>query len=538
MPESLTTIENSAFWNDSKLYDITLPQNLKYIGGGAFYYCFCSNADMPSDYELVIPDSVNYIGEYAFQGCQGVCHLKLPSGLTKINMGTFYFMNSLREIDIPDGVKTIGFDAFCDCKALSEVKLPAKLEVIGERAFGLCTSLFEVKIPSGVTTINDYAFARSNPGLSNKSLSNLTAVHIPASVTNMGDVFYNDNFDKLVLFVEKDSDAEKYAKTNGIKYSNGDFVPYTTGSNTIYFDTGNGEIICTDGSRFTDYDIPSQIEGVDVVSIAAQAFEGQYYLKNVTIPDRVTEIGKQAFNNCLRLESIVIPNTVTQIGENAFSGILDKDSFVLYVHPDSYAEHYAKDNGFNYEYISEDNNISYAVENGNIYIDENGVIVSADEGITAAEIPTQIGDLNITAIGENAFSNCKALLSVNIPESITAISPSAFAGCDESLVLYMPQNSYAAQFAKDNNLKYAYTDVTFVFGDADADNVVTASDAAFVLQKTLISTFELPIQKKTDDWLKYVDVDDDTYITASDAAFILQKTLISTFELPAEKKDK
>ena len=78
----------------------------------------------------------------------------------------------------------------------------------------------------------------------------------------------------------------------------------------------------------------------------------------------------------------------------------------------------------------------------------------------------------------------------------------------------------------------------FIFGDADADNVITASDAAFILQKTLISTFELPIQKKTNDWLIYADVDADNNITASDAAFILQKTLISTFELPAEKKYK
>ena len=36
----------------------------------------------------------------------------------------------------------------------------------------------------------------------------------------------------------------------------------------------------------------------------------------------------------------------------------------------------------------------------------------------------------------------------------------------------------------------------------------------------------------------YVDVDADTNITASDAAFILQKTLVSTFELLAEKKYK
>ena len=79
---------------------------------------------------------------------------------------------------------------------------------------------------------------------------------------------------------------------------------------------------------------------------------------------------------------------------------------------------------------------------------------------------------------------------------------------------------------------------TFIFGDVDGDNSVSASDAAFVLQKALISTFELPIQKQTDDWLKYTDVDADNNITASDATFILQKALISTFELPAEKKNK
>ena len=80
--------------------------------------------------------------------------------------------------------------------------------------------------------------------------------------------------------------------------------------------------------------------------------------------------------------------------------------------------------------------------------------------------------------------------------------------------------------------------LSFHIGDADGDNVITASDAAFVLQKTLISTFELPIQDKTEDWLKYTDVDADNNITASDATFILQKALISTFELPAEKKNK
>ncbi|MBO5560994.1 MAG: hypothetical protein J6A07_05035 [Firmicutes bacterium] len=80
----------------------------------------------------------------------------------------------------------------------------------------------------------------------------------------------------------------------------------------------------------------------------------------------------------------------------------------------------------------------------------------------------------------------------------------------------------------------AQSENEFLIGDADCDNKITASDTAYILQKTLVSTFELPIQNKTDNWLKYIDADADTYITASDATLVLQKTLTSTFELPAE----
>ncbi len=78
----------------------------------------------------------------------------------------------------------------------------------------------------------------------------------------------------------------------------------------------------------------------------------------------------------------------------------------------------------------------------------------------------------------------------------------------------------------------------YKFGDVDSDNSISASDAALVLQKSLISTFELPIQQETNEWEKYSDVNCDNLISASDATYILQKSLVSTFELPAEKKYK
>ena len=290
-------------------------------------------------------------------------------------------------------------------------------------------------------------------------------------------------------------------------------------------------------SSLVNVTLPQSLKSIEKLAFADTP------ISNISIPNGVESIDGDVFWNCANLKTVKLTSNLQYIYDDPFryndsESQPQKGWLKLYVPANSIIQKWAANNGYMYEIYEDKVYSEYAVEGGNIYIDENGVIVSADENITSADIPTEINGMNITAIGENAFSNCKVLLSVNIPESITAISTSTFTGCDENLVLYMPQNSYAAQFAKDNNLKYAYTDIVFVFGDADADNVVTASDAAFVLQKTLISTFELPIQKKTDDWLKYVDVDADTNITASDAAFILQKTLISTFELPAEKKYK
>ena len=54
----------------------------------------------------------------------------------------------------------------------------------------------------------------------------------------------------------------------------------------------------------------------------------------------------------------------------------------------------------------------------------------------------------------------------------------------------------------------------------------------------MTGTLELPVQKKTENWLEYIDADNDNKITASYASFIMQKTLVGTYLLPAEKTAK
>lgn len=74
-------------------------------------------------------------------------------------------------------------------------------------------------------------------------------------------------------------------------------------------------------------------------------------------------------------------------------------------------------------------------------------------------------------------------------------------------------------------------------GDADDDGILTASDAAAVLQKVLDNNFKIPCEEShPDDYKAICDVDSNHILTASDSACILQKVLNSSFIMPCEKQ--
>lgn len=62
-----------------------------------------------------------------------------------------------------------------------------------------------------------------------------------------------------------------------------------------------------------------------------------------------------------------------------------------------------------------------------------------------------------------------------------------------------------------------------VQGDADTDGILTAKDSAYVLQKTLDSTFKVPMADE--EYSVYCDVNGDKIVNADDASLILQRVL-------------
>ena len=141
--------------------------------------------------------------------------------------------------------------------------------------------------------------------------------------------------------------------------------------------------------------IPATLDGKTVTAIGDYAFARCSSLTSVSIPDSVTSIGDGAFYSCSSLTSVSIPDSVTSIGNTAF-----------------------------------------------------GCCFS----LTSVSIPD-----SVTAIESWAFYACSSLTSVSIPNSVTAIGDNAFSDCP-NLTLTVPRSSYAAEYAKTNNIPYTYPD--------------------------------------------------------------------------------
>ncbi len=157
----------------------TIPNDVTSIGDSAFYNCTGLTS-------IAIPNSVINIGVSAFQGCTNLTHVALSNSLTSINKGVFTDCTSLTSIVIPDGVTSIGEKIeengyfgggyegpFQNCTSLTSITIPSSVTSIGVNAFGSCSGLTSITIPNSVTSICSYAFS---------GCTGLTSITIPNSV--------------------------------------------------------------------------------------------------------------------------------------------------------------------------------------------------------------------------------------------------------------------------------------------------------------------------------------------------------------------
>lgn len=59
----------------------------------------------------------------------------------------------------------------------------------------------------------------------------------------------------------------------------------------------------------------------------------------------------------------------------------------------------------------------------------------------------------LISIGDRAFLDCRGLMTITIPDSVTSICDNAFGGY-ENLTIHAHEDSYAAEYAKINKVKF------------------------------------------------------------------------------------
>ena len=297
-------IPQDAFSQKKSLYYFSFPEETYEIGDNAFNGTGLSGA-------LIIPDNVRIIGGSAFYKTN-ISSLTLPAGLKEISAYAFYNCTSLSgQLELNESLECIDDSAFDLCSLRGHIRLPAGLKYIGCNAFKGNRFIGDLEIPELIKYIPEGAFSAGFTG--HLDLNNVTEMGrnafancgfagelvVPEGVKEIPDnCFVSNSFSAIVL-------------------------PSTLKFIGVY-------AFASSLSLTTPISIP---EGVITIGLAA--FQNCYYAPAIELPSSIQTIGQWAFQYCNYISRFtchaIDPPLVLN---NAFNGI-PKDNFTVEVPSES-----------------------------------------------------------------------------------------------------------------------------------------------------------------------------------------------------------
>lgn len=210
---------SAADFTVSKNGAAVIPNGSKSISEKAFK----DNTKLTS---AAIPDGCA-VGKEAFANCVNLKSVTFEGNSAYIDDEAFLNCTSLEKLTFKNpsaNIKYIGKSAFANCFALETVSLPSKTGEIREFAFGNCTSLSTITVPQNVSVTGKWAVGYMHDEKSGDyyAADGETEAYVSYYRIFNGDLleWYSPNKGNAVTMnVVKDSSAEEYARSNGIKYA-------------------------------------------------------------------------------------------------------------------------------------------------------------------------------------------------------------------------------------------------------------------------------------------------------------------------------
>ena len=257
IPNSVTEIGSSAFYECSSLTSVTIPNSVTEIGSNAFRNCSSLTS-------VTIPDSVTKIGSDAFSGCSSLKSVYLASTTPPtlgIRVFQYYENGEYKNLDCTIYVPSVALDKYKNAENWSGYNIAANsnellytstdgnivtpykatafgganivsntykdgqgiitfdapVTEIGSDAFWFCSSLTSVIIPDSVTEIGSYAFY---------GCSSLKSVYLtPTTPPQGGGSMFNYNATGRKIYVPRASESAYEAAEYWSDYA-ADIEPY------------------------------------------------------------------------------------------------------------------------------------------------------------------------------------------------------------------------------------------------------------------------------------------------------------------------
>lgn len=287
IPNTITAIEERAFYNCANLTTVNITKDVKSIGESVFESCPKLNTITKSGKSgLIIEENDN------------LTSFTIPDSIIKLEDDSFANWTNLSSISIDTNIEYIGNNAFAHCNNLSQVSISSSLNYLGNNAFADCE-----KLTSLTTSINNNGIYFAP----NQSLRNFV---VPLSVTSIQDEFFY-GWKQL----EELNIHESVTSLGTIFKDNESLTKLTCGSNNIL------------SLFYHRPDYETKIESEKMYVVSHKPYSGfNSYSYNYYIPNTLTEIhllgeiDSHCLYNMKSVKKVYIPSTVSNFGSGAFAG--------------------------------------------------------------------------------------------------------------------------------------------------------------------------------------------------------------------------